>query len=145
MKLKLLTALIIFLSLDLCGQSGMADLELRISGFHNEKGMVRINIFTGPEGFPDQSEKSFAADSDKIKPGEMVFYFRGLPGGIYAVSVLHDENENGIMEKSFIGKPKEGFAFSNNFKPVFSLPSFGDASFNLSIGKNVMNLKIIYF
>ena len=34
--------------------------------------------------------------------------FKDLPQGSYAVSVLHDENGNGKMDKNFVGMPKEG-------------------------------------
>jgi uncharacterized protein (DUF2141 family) len=37
-----------------------------------------------------------------------------LNSGKYAVRYYHDENLNGKMETNLVGKPTEGYRFSNN-------------------------------
>ena len=55
-----------------------------------------------------------------------------LPPGDYAVSVYHDVNGNGEMDKNFFGAPNEPYAFSRNYKPVFRAPKFDEVKINLN-------------
>jgi uncharacterized protein (DUF2141 family) len=50
--------------------------------------------------------------------------FENIPPDEYAVSVIHDRNNNGKLDTSPIGFPKEGFAFSNNAMGFFGPPAF---------------------
>ncbi|GAA4809529.1 hypothetical protein GCM10023232_00640 [Sphingosinicella ginsenosidimutans] len=49
--------------------------------------------------------------------------FRGLPPGDYAVSVIHDENDDGRLN-TFVGIPREGFGFSRNPRIRMGPPRF---------------------
>ena len=48
-----------------------------------------------------------------ITDSEMNLVFDSIPDGEYAISLLHDENENGDMDLNFIGYPLEGFGLAN--------------------------------
>jgi len=50
------------------------------------------------------------------------------------MAVVHDENMNGKLDTSWIGRPKEGYGFSNDVKSLLSAPSFSDASFRYGGG-----------
>ncbi len=39
--------------------------------------------------------------------------FENIPAGVYAVSIFHDENDNGKMDSNFKGIPKEDYKSSN--------------------------------
>ncbi len=60
--------------------------------------------------------------------GESVASLGDLPPGDYAVMVYHDENNNGELDKNFIGIPREPLGFSNRYwakgKPTFSGAAF---------------------
>ncbi|MNT83012.1 hypothetical protein D3C72_2228260 [compost metagenome] len=43
--------------------------------------------------------------------------------------VYHDENNNGKLDKNFIGMPKEPVACSNNAKGFMGPPKYEDAKF----------------
>ena len=58
--------------------------------------------------------------------------FEDVPEGIYAVSYVHDENDNGKMDTNFVGIPKEDYGCSNNAKGFMSAPKWEDAKFELS-------------
>ena len=51
--------------------------------------------------------------------------FEVLPGQ-YAVSIYQDINENGQLDQSFLGIPKEPIGFGNNYRP-FGKPKFESA------------------
>ncbi len=69
--------------------------------------------------------------------GDVVVKFEEVPPGRYGVVVLHDENENRRLDKSFFGVPKEGWGMSNNPKPRFSAPRFEAAAVALGCDDRV--------
>lgn len=68
----------------------------------------------------------------------------GLPPGEYAVSAIHDENDNRKLDKSFIGMPTEGVAFSNNAKIAFGPPKFEKVRFRVE-GETTQTMRMRYF
>jgi len=49
--------------------------------------------------------------------------------GAYGITVFHDENKNGKMDKNFLGIPQEPYGFSNNMRVVFRPPSWDKSKF----------------
>ena len=58
-----------------------------------------------------------------------------LPPGEYAVVVYRDANDNGRLDKNFIGIPREDLGFSNNYWPE-GPPTFARAAFALGEGES---------
>ena len=54
--------------------------------------------------------------------------FRDLPAGDYAVSALHDEDGDGVMDTGFLGIALEGYGFSQVKKVPLGRPPFEDTS-----------------
>ncbi len=69
--------------------------------------------------------------------------FNNIPDGVYAISLFHDENLNGIFDKNFLGIPKEGYAFSNNVRPALRAAKFSEANFTLK-GDQKITIKMGY-
>ena len=63
--------------------------------------------------------------------GDLVRTELHLPLGAYALSVFHDRDDDGEMDTSFIGTPKEPIALSNNAVAKFGPPKYEDAVFTL--------------
>ncbi len=59
------------------------------------------------------------------------YTFSGIPNGDYTIAVFHDINNNGKLDKNFLGIPKEGYAFSKNAMGTFGPPNFDKAQFKL--------------
>lgn len=57
-----------------------------------------------------------------------------LPAGEYALSIFQDVNDDGKLERNFIGLPKEPAGLSNNLRPKFGPPKYKDARFVLTTG-----------
>lgn len=70
--------------------------------------------------------------------------FKDLPHGTFAVSVLHDENGNGKMDKNFVGMPKEGYSASNNPKKKRRAPTFDEAKFSLTSAEQTVEIALVY-
>lgn len=106
-------------------------LEIQINQTQSDKGMIRILIFSKDTGFPDQPTKALKSLSIQPKNKTGNLSISDLPAGKYAVSVIHDEDNNGKLTTNAVGYPTEKFGFSNNPKVYFSPPSFEKAAFEL--------------
>ena len=65
--------------------------------------------------------------------------------GTYAISVLHDENLNEKLDKTWYGKPVEGFGISNNPKINFGPPDFRKSSISLKDKNCFVSISMKYF
>ena len=74
-----------------------------------------------------------------IKNETATVTFTDLPKGEYAVSVYHDENANGVMDKNMFGIPSEDYAASNNAKGVMGPPKYADAKFKIETNSKNKN------
>lgn len=111
--------------------SPTGSIRVVVTDMESTGGMVGVALFTSDKGFPDKPEKAMRSTVRRAGSDQCEFIFEGVPCGTYAVSVLHDENGNGKMDKTFIGIPKEGFGVSNNPRIKYGPPSFDDARFDL--------------
>ncbi|GAA4447233.1 DUF2141 domain-containing protein [Nibrella saemangeumensis] len=99
-------------------------------------GSVHIGIFRSCNDFPGNctptDNQIISANQKNIRATFLV------EPGDYAVAVYQDVNANGKMDKKMFGIPKEPYGFSNNFKPMFSGPTFADCRVRVSAdGKQI--------
>ena len=120
------------------------EIIIQITGLRNNNGIIRALLFNTPDGFPGNHKNSYALKNVKSKNDSALFVFSNIPYQNYAVSVLHDENENGELDTNWIGLPKEGVGVSNNVKSKFGPPKFEDAKFKLNSKTINMNININY-
>ncbi len=104
-------------------------LVVKVKNIKQTEGTVRVALFNSEDTFPD---KAFQGKSVKANGSEVSIEFASLPAGEYALSVYHDANDNGELDKNFMGIPREGFGFGNNAMGTFGPPSFEKAKFKLS-------------
>jgi uncharacterized protein (DUF2141 family) len=121
-------------------------LTVRISGAKNTKGKIGVTLFQNAEGFPDDASKAIRQQSVEIDPSTLSAQvtFKDLSQGTYAVSVLHDENSNGKMDKNLVGIPKESYGASNNPKKKRRAPTFDEAKFSLNAPEQTIEITLIY-
>ena len=139
-------ALILFLALTFFLQKVVAQnapLEIELFGLRSEKGHVLVSLFKADDGFPDDPSKAIQKQRVAINNNKAIVKFNSIPNGVYAVAVLHDENDDMKMDKNFVGIPKEGYGFSNNVMRLTGPPSFKEASFDLSKTKKI-EIKVKY-
>ena len=66
-----------------------------------------------------------------------------LEYGTYAIALFQDMDNDGKIERNFIGIPKDPYAFSNNARPAFKAPSFEDCCFEYSDNENTVEISMI--
>lgn len=108
-----------------------ADLEVTISNVSNDEGFILVTLFNSPDGFPDQSKMAFKNKKVKSEANRTKVVFENIPHGTYAIAVLHDQNDNGKLDKNMLGIPTEGYGSSNNQKKLFRAPNFDECKFKV--------------
>lgn len=114
------------------------DLAITITGVRSTKGHVLVALYNNEADFLD-TKKVVARMILPARQGAVSDRLVDLPPGAYAVSVLHDENDNEEMDFRFF-MPGEGYGFSNNVVPKFRAPKFPEAKFEL--GHEPMSITI---
>ncbi len=126
-------------------QESLPVYRVVVEGLRKSQGTVNILLFKGAEGFPEEENRAFRQQTVKASGNSVIFKFSDLPSGDYAFAILHDENNNGKMDKNFLGIPKEGFAFSNGYKPRSPKISFQNARITIDKKTAVTRVEMIYY
>ena len=115
------------------------DIQIEISEFKKLKGKVRICLSNSEENF---TKECFQSIEVKVDQPIMNIIFKNIPAGTYAISLFHDEDENGKLNTGKIfGIPTEKYGFSKNPKSRFGPPKFSKCSFEVNANIS-LNIKI---
>ncbi|WP_205677189.1 DUF2141 domain-containing protein [Antarcticibacterium arcticum] len=125
-------------------QKKLYSLRVAADNFRNSKGVAQFALYNRDGTIPDEKlKKYFRKEVGEIKNSKSSVIFKDLPKGRYAITVLHDENGNGEVDKILLF-PKEGFGISNFEKISLSnRPDFSKASFELC-EETTKKIKLIY-
>jgi len=100
-------------------------VEVTIKNVQELKGTIRVSLFNNDQDFlkkPVEGKSVTAAAS-----GATVVF--NVKPGTYAVSVIHDVNDNKELDKGFMGIPQEPYGFSNDARGKFGPPSYESSKF----------------
>lgn len=109
-------------------------LTVHVKGLKNDKGQVVVGLYQGEKNF---LRKLYFGKIVAIKNQEATVEFDHLPSGEFAISLFHDENENGKLETGWFGIPKEDYACSNGAKGFMGPPKYSDAKFKINENKKI--------
>ena len=124
-----LAPLIAALALLLTGAAARAtDLELQVQGLRNTSGTIHLCLTRSAAHFPDCTGEAGMISRTVRAAEASSILIRGVPPGDYAVSLIHDENGDGQLNK-FLGIPREGFGFSRNPRLRMGPPGFEECRF----------------
>src|SRR5688572_29377940 len=112
-------------------------LVVNIINIKNTNGDILIGLYDSTSNFP---RKVATGKVVKVTGKEMQITFADIKPGNYAVSVLHDENQNKDLDQGTLGIPKEGYGFSNNVMGVVGPPSFRKARFRVPHGDSAITI-----
>lgn len=119
------------LSAQLAGavSSSAREVVVVVEGLRNDRGLVVGGLYGQRTRWLGENQ----ADEDchaPIRHGRARCVFHAASQGSVAFAALHDEDEDGELDRDLIGLPTEGYAFSNDVREPFGPPSFEAASFS---------------
>jgi uncharacterized protein (DUF2141 family) len=115
--------------------AGHGRVEVTMTGFKTEQGTARVAFFLDARVWPDGDGSIFATAVVPISDGQAFAFFEEVPAGSFAVSVFHDEDDDGELDSAALGIPSEAYGFSANARDMFGPPSFEEARIELVAGE----------
>ena len=106
-----------------------------IPNVEHDRGYIDVKIYESKDSFLKEDE-AVEAVRKKVNKGEVIVPLTKIHEGQIAIVVYHDEDGDGELKTGLFWRPKEGFAFSNNYSPK-GPPKFSKASINLVHGEPV--------
>ena len=105
-----------------------AEITVRTQGAPAE-GVLTIQVYDSANAFGDFRDPVKELRTPVRDDGE--YRVEGIPAGDIALLVYVDENENGLIDKNFIGIPKEPLGMSNGYRPK-GPPAFRRAAISIT-------------
>jgi uncharacterized protein (DUF2141 family) len=96
---------------------------LKVSGVLPGQGPVRVAVFSEGSDFPNHEKAATTLtlpSNANLTEGSL----DDLPSGKFALAVYQDLNNDGKLNRSNFGIPKEPYGFSNNARGQFGPPPF---------------------
>ena len=112
-------------------------ITINVENIKSTEGSIIVAIFNSEKTFLNTP---FLSKSKLAKTGEIVFEFEGVPNGEYTISIYHDKNKNGELDKNLMGIPIEPYGVSKDGKSMFGPPNYKDALF--AVENSNVSLKI---
>jgi uncharacterized protein (DUF2141 family) len=110
-----------------------ATLNIRIEGLRNDKGTIFVSLYNNKKAF-DTNKNAVVSGQARPAGQSCVVVFENILPGRYALSFIHDENDNKKLDTNLIGMPKEGFGYSKDAMGRFGPPSFDAAALVVPAG-----------
>ena len=103
-----------------------------IPNVEHDRGYIDVKIYDSKDSFLKEDE-AVEAVRKKVNKGEVIVPLTKIHEGQIAIVVYHDEDGDGELKTGLFWRPKEGFAFSNNYSPK-GPPKFKKAAIILEHG-----------
>lgn len=101
---------------------------IKVEGFKTSKGNAIVRVFKQKKGFPKNESLAYKVIKCKIAHNKCIAKI-SLPTGIYAIAIVHDENNNNVLDKNWAGMPVESVGLSNFDK--MAKPSFDKSKIHI--------------
>ena len=126
---------VILLFIFLFSSSLFAHGTIIITNVEHSDGYIDVKIYNNKEDFLKE-DLAREIVRKKATKGQTVVPLSKIHEGQIAIVVYHDEDSNGEMKTGLFWRPKEGYAFSNKYKPK-GPPKFSKTTIELIHGKPV--------
>jgi uncharacterized protein (DUF2141 family) len=113
------------------------DISIKVKDIDNSGGKLYIGLYNKKKDFKDIL-KTYKNSIVDINSSTLKVIFKNVPKGFYAISLFHDKNGNGELDKNLFGVPTEGYGFSNNIRHMFRGANFEESKFELNEDREVV-------
>ena len=121
-----------------CGQARAATVQVLVTGVRNARGHVLVALCERANFL--QPHCPWKAKVPAVL-GSVRVVLKNVPAGTYAAQAFHDENDDGRLDRNFLGLPKEGMGFSGNAPMHYGPPRFDAAMF--AVGKDGADISFV--
>jgi uncharacterized protein (DUF2141 family) len=120
-------------------------LRVEVRGLRSDAGVVRVALWRSADGFPEEDRKALDRQLTSIREASASVCFSGLAPGRYAISLIHDEDDDGVLDRSLLRIPREGVGISNDAIGPFGPHDYEEAIFALPPGGSVQKITLRYW
>lgn len=123
-------------------QDNKKPLKITFTKIKDLKSVIMIGVYRAQDNFPNGK---IPFKGYEVKPegqDKLTFTINDLAYGEYAIAVYQDENGDKKLNTGMFGIPKEPYAFSNNFRPTFSAPTYKDCKFTYAEEKSEISISL---
>ncbi|PPQ35476.1 DUF2141 domain-containing protein [Rhodopila globiformis] len=114
-----------------------ADIDVAVTGIRNARGNILVAI-CDKANFPNGA-CAYHGEAP-ARAGSVIIRVPGVPAGIWAAAVYHDETNIRRLDYTLFGMPKQGLGFSRDAKMRFGPPKFTEAAFR--VGENRVTVTV---
>ncbi len=140
---KIFVLILMLLAQNCLADDGDGKLTIQVHGLLHDRGKVIANLFREGDNVM-KIETAYLRAQATISDKKAQLVFQNLKYGKYAVTVFHDENDNGILDHNLLRLPAEPLGFSNGFQMgLFTgLPSFEKLQFDFEPGAETIAVTV---
>ena len=107
-------------------------LRLKVSNVDESTGMIWVGIYTGEDNFLIK-EKARLVGVNVDREGDVYIDLEDMEvGKAYSLAIFHDIDNDGEMNRNWLGLPSEPWAFSGPAITRLRLPTFDETKFTVS-------------
>ncbi len=139
--MKIINALLVIQGFLLNGFAYASNIEVKVDNLTAKKGKVYASLCQKASFMNGRCDFEIVR---KVEKNQQQLIFNEVSPGSYAISIFYDVNDNGELDTSLFGIPKEPTGVSNNAIGKNGPPAFDKASFVVNENATV-KLKISVF
>jgi uncharacterized protein (DUF2141 family) len=109
---------------------------VQVTNFSNNKGVCIVCLYDNAKAYAGKGDPlkcTTVGISNKVATAS----FEGIAEGTYAISVIHDVNNNKKFDTNFLGIPTEGYGASQNKLPFAAAPKFEENKFTVNTNTTI--------
>jgi len=119
-----------------------ANVEITVTDIRESRGTIRMSLCPEAQFLKDNCPYSGTAPATVPQATVVI---RNVAPGVYAAQGFHDVNNNGEVDRTLLGVPEEGVAFSRNPSYFLAPPEFKDAAFTVGPRDTPITVRLRYF
>ena len=120
-------------------------IVVRATAFKGTKGQAIVALYNSSDHWL-KLDRALRVSKVPIGAESIDVTFEGMDPGVYGVSVIHDENENGKLDMRYfpIPGPVEGAGVSRDATATFGPPSWNDAKIRIGDVGGLVAIRVRY-
>ena len=117
-------------------------LTITVNGIKKVKGSLLVAVYKSAEDYENGLAYAIQKINVPVADKKQVLKITGLEFGSYGIKMFQDINDDGTLNKNFVGIPKEPYGFSNDVKATFSAPNFEETVFVFSAENKAISMAL---